>query len=683
MKKLKIILLSDRFFFLFLFSSVLFCIYMHIEPPKSKLDPSVHEWQAIVHDVSDRGNYVHFIFDVGEIISGNYFKNENESLPDFHIGDKILLRGNLELPSKNTVPNLFNYRAYLKTKGQYYLVEIESIEFLESTDSWFYRLKNKMLEHIEHYQSGNYLLLFLLGDKHGLEDTVVDSYQINGISHLFAISGMHISLLSMILFWLLRKIKVSTVLSTFLVMSFLLFYMVLVDFSPSVVRSTVFFCLLSLNKVFRLGISTIRLFLIMVGIALYFRPFIIYDVGFQYSASISFFLLLYQKHLKKDHYFYNLFIVSTIAFLIGLPISLFHFYQVNFLGIIFNLFFVPFVSFLVFPLTLLTFCLPFLDQLYLFFTQIMETISLYLLRFDFFTIVFGRPSWLWILAYYLFLLLFLFRRKRRFLVLYVILFFVLYFQLWLFPRHFFMIIDVGQGDSILFHSRGKTLLVDTGGKLFSSSSLASNTLIPLFHSLGIRSLDYLILTHGDYDHMGEAIHLINHFPVREVIFNRGTYNDLEVELINVLEEKNIKYYQNVRALDMESYQLLFLNHTVYDDENDNSIVLYTEFYGIKLLLMSDAGVEVENQMIERYNLSDIDVLKVGHHGSKTSTSKKFIREVNPRYSIISVGKNNRYGHPNDSVLDHLRGSTIYRTDLDGSIIFEIKDDELKIETCAS
>ena len=99
--------------------------------------------------------------------------------------------------------------------------------------------------------------------------------------------------------------------------------------------------------------------------------------------------------------------------------------------------------------------------------------------------------------------------------------------------------------------------------------------------------------------------------------------------------------------------------------------------------MGDAGVEVEEDLLKKYNLKDIDVLKIGHHGSKTSSSKEFIDEINPRYSIISVGKNNRYGHPNDNVLDNLEDSKIYRTDQDGSIIFKINNNKLKIETCNS
>ena len=100
------------------------------------------------------------------------------------------------------------------------------------------------------------------------------------------------------------------------------------------------------------------------------------------------------------------------------------------------------------------------------------------------------------------------------------------------------------------------------------------------------------------------------------------------------------------------------------------------------MFMGDAGVEKEKDILVKYNIDDIDVLKVGHHGSRTSSSKVFINKTNPRYSIISVGKNNRYGHPNKEVLNNLSDSKIYRTDQDGSIMFKIKNNKLKIETCS-
>ena len=182
--------------------------------------------------------------------------------------------------------------------------------------------------------------------------------------------------------------------------------------------------------------------------------------------------------------------------------------------------------------------------------------------------------------------------------------------------------------------------------------------------------------------MGEAIYLVENFKVEKVIFNCGEFNDLEQELIKVLNKKKIPYYSCINELNINDNKLNFLNNGNYDNENDNSSVIYTELNNHKFLFMGDAGVEVEEDLIEKYNLHDIDVLKVGHHGSKTSSSKEFIDEINPKYSIVSVGKNNRYGHPNKKVLNNLNDSKIYRTDQDGSVMFKIKNDKLQIKTCA-
>ena len=184
--------------------------------------------------------------------------------------------------------------------------------------------------------------------------------------------------------------------------------------------------------------------------------------------------------------------------------------------------------------------------------------------------------------------------------------------------------------------------------------------------------------HGDKDHMGEAINLVENFKVEKVIFNCGEFNELEKDLIKVLDKKKIPYYSCIKELNIDDNKLYFLNNKDYGNENDNSSVIYTELNNYKFLFMGDAGVEVEEELIEKYNLQDIDVLKVGHHGSKTSSSKEFINSINPKYSIISVGKNNRYGHPKESVLDILSNSKIFRTDLDGSIEIKLNKSTYKI-----
>ena len=191
-----------------------------------------------------------------------------------------------------------------------------------------------------------------------------------------------------------------------------------------------------------------------------------------------------------------------------------------------------------------------------------------------------------------------------------------------------------------------------------------------------------ISPHGDFNHMGEAINLVNNFKVEKVIFNCGPYNDLEKELIKVLNKKKIKYYSCIKELNIDDNKIYFLQTKEYDNENDNSNVIYTELNGYKFMFMGDASVTTKKEILDKYNLPDVDVLKVGQHGSKTSSSRKFINEITPKYSIINVGKNNRYGHPNKEVLDNLNNSKIYRADEDGSIMFKIKNNKLKIEACA-
>ena len=180
--------------------------------------------------------------------------------------------------------------------------------------------------------------------------------------------------------------------------------------------------------------------------------------------------------------------------------------------------------------------------------------------------------------------------------------------------------------------------------------------------------------------MWEAINLVNKFKVENVIFNCGEFNDLENELIKVLDKKKIKYYSCIKELNIDNDKLYFLQTKEYDNENDNSNVIYTKLDGYKFMFMGDAGIDKEKDLLDQYNLKNIDFLKVGYHGSKTSSSKSFINEVNPKYSIISVGKNNRYGHPNKEVLNNLEGSKIYRTDQDGSIEIKINKTEDKIKT---
>ena len=422
-----------------------------------------------------------------------------------------------------------------------------------------------------------------------------------------------------------------------------------------------------------------------MSIALFINPFSIYNIGFLYSYSISISLLILSNELSGK-YIISLLKVSLVSTLISLPISLYYFNQINILSIIYNLIFVPFISIILFPFSLIVFIIKPLLPIYNIFIELLENISLLLSNVSIGKLVFKKMNILLYIVYYIYIFIIIYKKKKILVGLLIFILSIHYFIPYFDSNTFIEMIDVNQGDSTLMIINKKTILIDTGGEKDAfnkdNHTIFYNNLSPKLKELGIHKLNYLIISHGDYDHMGEAINLVNNFKVEKFIFNCGPYNDLEQELIKVLNKKKIKYYSCIKELNINKNTLYFLQTKEYDNENDNSNVIYTELNGYKFMFMGDASITTEKEILDKYNLPDIDVLKVGHHGSMTSSSKEFINEINPKYGVISVGKNNRYGHPNKEVLYNLKDSKIYRTDQEGSIMFKIKNNKLKIETCS-
>ena len=171
------------------------------------------------------------------------------------------------------------------------------------------------------------------------------------------------------------------------------------------------------------------------------------------------------------------------------------------------------------------------------------------------------------------------------------------------------------------------------------------------------------------------------FKINNIFINNNKLNSLEKSLINSIKNKNIniKKLKKDEIINFNKYKFYSLN-TKGITENNSSIVLYLKYQNYKFLFMGDATKEEELKIIKNYNIKDIDFLKVGHHGSNTSSEKSFINSINPKYAIISVGKENKYGHPNKETLENLKNSKVYRTDKFGSIIFKFKNNKLKIIT---
>ena len=611
-----------------------------------------------------------------EKILVNYY----ETIDKINLGDKVKIKGTLKLPSKNTVPNLFNYRKYLNNNNIYYILTASEITKIKNNTKILTHYKNKLQKYINRKKAHTYLNIFILSNKNDLDKEVLNSYQVNGLSHLFSISGMHITLLLGTILKLLDKVSYNRYYKYIFLIIILIIYMYLTDFTPSILRSGIMFILLTLNKLFNFKIKTKNIIMLTFIIIVLINPYYIYNLGFQLSYLISFYLIIFAHIINKHkNYFKKLFITSLISFLVSFPIIISNYYQVNLLSILINLLFVPIISYIVLPLAFITLILP-TDSLLILTMDILEGISLSLTNINYLLLELPKPSIYLIIIYYAIITLLLINKKCFISLLTTI--FIHKISINFNPNMEILFLDVSQGDSILLHYPHDkyNILIDTGGNY--NYEISKNIIIPYLKSKGINKIDYLILTHGDYDHMGESINLIENFKVEKVIFNCGEFNDLEKELIKVLEKKKIKYYSCIKELYIDKNKLQFLNTKEYDNENDNSSVIYFNYYNYKFLFMGDASTEREKDILEKYNLKDVDFLKVGHHGSNTSSSEEFINSINPKYSLISVGKNNRYGHPNKEVLDTLNDSKIYRTDQDGSIMFKIKKDKLQIETCS-
>lgn len=680
MKKLRIILL---------FSIIVSIILIFYRVNKVQIyDLDITEIKGVVKEYNIDGNKLNVVIDKYKITY--YFKSEFEK-NNFVIsyGDIFKFSGVVFIPKDNTNFNLFNYKLYLKSKKIDYIFTADEYEILSHNKNIFFKIKNIIKSRVENSNSSTYLKLFLLGNKEDLEEDINSTYSNNGISHLFAISGMHISLLSSILFFCLNNIIKNKKINNIVISLFLILFSFITSFSPSVLRATFMFifCLI-FKKINPIYILT----LIFIVMTLY-NPFYIYNMGFLYSFVVSFCLILFSKKIKCEKYIFKVFKTSFIAFLCGIPISISNFHEINLLSPFFNIVFVPFVSFIIFPLSIITFIFPMFSNIFNFFTNIMENLSIFFDNISCFRLILKNINLLEIIIYYLIIIIVIYKDKFRYYMLFLLIL-IIHSNLNYFNMHLAItMIDVGQGDSILIelpHNKGN-VLIDTGGfisyedeewkKSKNSYSIASSVIIPYLKSIGIKKIDYLILSHGDSDHMGEAINLFNEFKVDKVVFNCGEYQVLEKQLINVLDKNKIKYFSCIEELNIDKYKLQFLNTGIYDNENDNSSVIYLNYNNYKFLFMGDASITREKDILEKYNLKNIDFLKVGHHGSNTSSSEEFINSINPKYSLISVGKNNRYGHPKDSVLDTLSNSYIYRTDIDGSIEIKLNKNGYKISTC--
>ncbi|RSK04299.1 ComEC family competence protein [Streptococcus gordonii] len=581
----------------------------------------------------------------------------------------------------------FDYQAYLKSQGIYRTVKISRIMSSHSGQSinpfdWLSVWRRKALVFIKttfpspmsHYMTG-----LLFGDLDIDFAEMNDLYSSLGIIHLFALSGMQVGFFMDAFRKILLRIglRMETVDWLQFPLSFL--YAGLTGFSVSVVRSLV------QKLLSQFGVRRLDNFAMTMMALMFFMPSFLLTTGGVLSCAYAFIITMLDF---EDFSGFCKAVLESLSISLGiLPILIYYFAEfqpwsilLTFLfSIVFDTFMLPLLSliFLISPLFAFT-------QVNIFF-QWLEMVIRWVASLSTRPIILGQPNLpLLIILLLVLALLYDFRKQKKIRVglslLAILLFFLSKHPL----QNEITVVDIGQGDSIFLRDiSGRTIVIDTGGRVEIGKkeawqervrkSNAETTLIPYLKSRGVDHLDQLVLTHTDTDHMGDMVELAKHFSIREIYVSKGSMT--QVDFVDKLKKMKAKVHVvevGDRLPIFDSALEVLYPLTQGDGGNNDSIVLYGEFFRTKFLFTGDLEAPGEGQMVTAYPDLRVDVLKAGHHGSKGSSSPEFLEHIKPKLALISAGKNNRYQHPHKETLDRFEKiqTKILRTDEQGAIRFK-------------
>ena len=656
----------------------------------------------------------HLSFDVKageEKLKVNYFitsEAEKQEVQQLQVGLTCRFAGSLESPSSRRVPSLFDYELYLYYNKIHWIYELSKKPDCKQTpislSMKFQQFRQEILTKIiEDYPSDlqGIAASLLIGDRSLLPSELEQAYQDLGLSHVLAVSGLHVGVTGGLLFWVLIRCGVTRERSYLILIIFFPVYMMITGCAPSVVRASFMAILVALSLRMKWKINPIDGISITCLLILMLNPYYVFHIGFQLSFLIAFSLIVssglivkqYQASLKQ------LLAVSTLAQVVSFSTVLYHFHQISFLSLPVNLIYVPIISVIVLPFLMfltfihavhLTFLFEILAKTLSEFVGFFHEFFLYLADFNH-ILIFGKLQGALLLASFglclVVLLLWEEGSPVKAILIWLSFCSILYFLPYVNPYGEVTFIDVGQGDCILirlpFHK--KVILIDTGGRPVygerkewqerdSEFDVGEDIVVPYLKSQGIRSIDLLILTHGDYDHAGGAQEVLDEMNVKQLMVDRSlVQTELELRLIKLAHEKgtNVINAQSGQMWGEGHQYFAILQALEVEEENNGSIILYAKIGGYKWLFTGDLEEAGERELLANHVLPKIDILKAGHHGSASSSSEAFLEELDPSITIISAGVDNRYGHPDSEVVERFEnlGINIIRTDLSGTITY--------------
>ena len=654
-------------------------------------------------------------------------KGRNDFYDRMKPGYRIVVTGTYTKGKDRRNPGEFDYNSYLKSKGITGLFNVNSYKDVVVIDeeanvfnnAIFQSRKyiNEQIKSLHTVETASLLRGLLLADRKEIDKDIKTQFINSGVVHVLAVSGLHVGFIALIIFVLFGRFNIY--LRSIITILGLLAFMLLTGVPPSVFRATVMAVVIILAFLTNRTTNIFNSLAIAALIILIANPYELYSPGFQLSFSAVLAIGAIYPHLSatinklyiksKIVKYVLLFAGVSISAQLGtLPFTLFYFGKLSIIALLTNLIVIPTIGLtiaLAVTTLLINSVLPVVASFY---AIANDTITGLLLSFINFT---GELSYSHIkipaysvydaIIFYFFLILFMeFIRKQYLKNALALVLIVTFANVYIFSTFdnksllpdnqlSVLMIDVGQGDAILIKTPdNKTILIDAGLAAFYFD-YGESVIIPLLDFIGIEKVDYGFVSHLDLDHYGGFVSLIQKDKIGEIYkpaFDSTLKKDIRFETF--LKEQGVKInYYNSQKLIFDNCRMYVLSNKesneIYNlSSNNRSGILKVVYGNCSFLFTGDAESRVENILTDDYqDFLDVDVLKVGHHGSKTSTSENFVNYTSPDYAILSAGIKNRFGHPHSSVINRLNENDIriFRTDELGAILLLSDGEKITIE----
>ncbi len=647
--------------------------------------------------------------------------DQGETFPEeMEYGKKIKLQGSFEPFPFQRNPGEFDYGKYLALNDIQGVISVKGLckvqvnEHKEenSLKAWIYSVQRSLyhiIDSLHSPQHAGFLKGIIFGYCADIPPDVKQSFLDTGTIHILAVSGSNVAFVAFIFFSLFGLFRLSRRAIGGAAIAGLIVYMLLTGSSPSVVRATIMAIVILCGTMFEHKADIYNSISVAAMILLLWNTNTLFDVGFQLSFSAVISIVYFYPRLellikkipkrfegmKAVDMILKLFAVSLAAQLGTIPFTAYYFNRVSFISLIANIPVVPISglnTFIGSAELIFYFLSPWIAKLY---AAANDFLVWFLLGFvkqaasvPFAYLEFFHSNVIVVTGYYAVVLALFNMTLPRICVWTIILFlaigdYALFGNLWsqMHTRLTVTVIDVGQGDAILMEfPGGKHLLIDSG-PLSQRFNSGEKIVVPLLKRMGISKIDYFVITHPHNDHIGGAQSVIKSLRVDSLFMGSLDSTNWEVRnLLDCAQTRNVGLKEicagnqisidpNVRIYALHPTQSMSAEKNL----NNSSVVLKIMYGNASILTMGDAGVEVEHKLILKYkDLLSSDVLKVGHHGSLSSTSEEFLTIVHPQKALISVGNHNKFRNPSSFRVRRLMAHAveIERTDKSGAIILE-------------